>query len=201
MLNKFSKGIAGAVEVVIVVLVLAVIGLVVYQVTNGGGVTSESELKNTGQKVVDEKAGISFYAPSESEINQEDDLLFGTTFIDSGEEEPLIVVGELNESLFASAEEDIADAAETLAISFGEYLYPFPGERVNAKTYDISSDNVSATSYYYEVSPENEDDVPQFYTVVVEFDEGRWWVLGVGEDSSPLNRELIDQVALSIERL
>ncbi|HYB36957.1 MAG TPA: alanine and proline-rich secreted protein Apa [Mycobacterium sp.] len=62
-----------------------------------------------------------------------------------------IVLGRLDQKLYASAEPDNAKAATRLASDMGEFFMPYPGTRINQETTPLKGNGISGSASYYEV--------------------------------------------------
>ncbi len=62
-----------------------------------------------------------------------------------------VVLGKLDQKLYASAEADNTKAATRLASDMGEFFMPYPGTRINQETTALSANGVAGGASYYEV--------------------------------------------------
>jgi hypothetical protein len=62
-----------------------------------------------------------------------------------------VVLGKLDQKLYASAEADNTKAATRLASDMGEFFMPYPGTRVNQETTALTAPGMSGGASYYEV--------------------------------------------------
>src|SRR5271156_239991 len=62
-----------------------------------------------------------------------------------------VVLGKLDQKLYANAEADNTKAATRLASDMGEFFMPYPGTRINQETTALSANGVSGGASYYEV--------------------------------------------------
>jgi len=62
-----------------------------------------------------------------------------------------VVLGKLDQKLYASAEPDNTKAATRLASDMGEFFMPYPGTRVNQATTALGANGVVGGASYYEV--------------------------------------------------
>ncbi len=62
-----------------------------------------------------------------------------------------IVLGKLDQKLYASAEADNTKAATRLASDMGEFFMPYPGTRINQVTTPLAAPGMSGGASYYEV--------------------------------------------------
>ena len=62
-----------------------------------------------------------------------------------------VVLGKLDQKLYASAEADNTKAATRLASDMGEFFMPYPGTRINQATAPLNAPGVAGGASYYEV--------------------------------------------------
>jgi hypothetical protein len=62
-----------------------------------------------------------------------------------------VVLGKLDQKLYASAEADNTKAATRLASDMGEFFMPYPGTRINQATAPLSGPGMAGGASYYEV--------------------------------------------------
>jgi hypothetical protein len=62
-----------------------------------------------------------------------------------------VVLGKLDQKLYANAETDNAKAAARLASDMGEFFMPYPGTRINQETVPLTANGMSGSASYYEV--------------------------------------------------
>jgi Fibronectin-attachment protein (FAP) len=62
-----------------------------------------------------------------------------------------VVLGKLDQKLYASAEPDNTKAATRLASDMGEFFMPYPGTRINQATTPLGGTGMSGGASYYEV--------------------------------------------------
>ena len=62
-----------------------------------------------------------------------------------------VVLGKLDQKLYASAEPDNTKAAARLASDMGEFFMPYPGTRVNQETIPLGANGAAGGASYYEV--------------------------------------------------
>lgn len=62
-----------------------------------------------------------------------------------------VVLGRLDQKLYASAEADNTAAATRLASDMGEFFMPYPGTRINQTTTPLAANGMSGSASYYEV--------------------------------------------------
>jgi hypothetical protein len=62
-----------------------------------------------------------------------------------------VVLGRLDQKLYASAEANDAKAAVRLGSDMGEFFMPYPGMRINQDTTPLNANGISGSASYYEV--------------------------------------------------
>lgn len=62
-----------------------------------------------------------------------------------------VVLGKLDQKLYASAESDNTKAATRLASDMGEFFMPYPGTRINQETVPLNANGMTGSASYYEV--------------------------------------------------
>jgi hypothetical protein len=62
-----------------------------------------------------------------------------------------VVLGKLDQKLYASAEADNTKAATRLASDMGEFFMPYPGTRINQATAPLAAPGTAGGASYYEV--------------------------------------------------
>ncbi|BBX44902.1 hypothetical protein GCM10009641_25060 [Mycobacterium cookii] len=62
-----------------------------------------------------------------------------------------VVLGKLDQKLYASAEADSTKAATRLASDMGEFFMPYPGTRINQETTALNANGMSGGASFYEV--------------------------------------------------
>ena len=62
-----------------------------------------------------------------------------------------VVLGKLDQKLYASAEADNTKAATRLASDMGEFFMPYPGTRINQATAPLNAPGMAGGASYYEV--------------------------------------------------
>lgn len=117
-----------------------------------------------------------------------------------------IVLGRLDQKLYASAEPDNAKAAVRLASDMGEFYMPYPGTRINQETVPLNGNGLKGSASYYEVKF-NDTAKPngQIWTGVVgapAADGGppqRWFVVWLGTSNDPVDKGAAKALAESIQ--
>jgi hypothetical protein len=62
-----------------------------------------------------------------------------------------VVLGKLDQKLYASAEADNTKAATRLASDMGEFFMPYPGTRINQQSEALNAPGIAGGASYYEV--------------------------------------------------
>src|SRR5271165_3576100 len=62
-----------------------------------------------------------------------------------------VVLGRLDQKLYASAEANDAKAAVRLGSDMGEFFMPYPGMRINQDSTPLNANGISGSASYYEV--------------------------------------------------
>src|SRR5271155_1201377 len=68
-----------------------------------------------------------------------------------GANDTRVVLGKLDQKLYASAEPDNTKAATRLASDMGEFFMPYPGTRINQATAPLNAPGMAGGASYYEV--------------------------------------------------
>jgi fibronectin-attachment protein (FAP) len=122
-----------------------------------------------------------------------------------------VVLGKLDQKLYASAEADNAKAATRLASDMGEFFMPYPGTRINQDTTPLTASGMSGSASYYEVkfsdatkpngqiwagaiSPSGSN-APQGSA------QQRWFVVWLGTSNDPVDRGAATTLAQSVRPL
>lgn len=113
---------------------------------------------------------------------------------------PIILLGKLDHSMFASEEGDDAAAAKTLGLSMGDYFLPDEsGENVDEDAQQVQADGLSGASYYFAVrldDPTRAD--TQVFTAVMRSGTSRWWLTWLGNPRFPVDKGAARKLAESI---
>ncbi len=118
-----------------------------------------------------------------------------------------IVLGRLDQKLYASAEADNAKAAVRLGSDMGEFFMPYPGTRINQETTPLTGANgITGSASYYEVKfSDAAKPNGQIWTGVVGTPAGtggpaqRWFVVWLGTANDPVDRGAAKALAESIQ--
>ncbi len=117
-----------------------------------------------------------------------------------------IVLGRLDQKLYASAEPDNAKAAVRLGSDMGEFYMPYPGTRINQETTPLGGNGLSGSASFYEVKF-NDAAKPngQIWTGVIGSPAAngqpaqRWFVVWLGTANDPVDRGAAKALAESIQ--
>ncbi|MCU1641165.1 MAG: apa [Nocardia sp.] len=155
-------------------------------------------------RIVSSAAGMSFLAPDGwqrmPQEGDDDHVIFGQVALEqAGGGDGMILIGKLDQSLFAAAESDDTRAACAVGSGMGEFFFPDSGKRVDTETLDLEGREVAGESCFYRIafdtasSPEAE-----IYAAVVQSGDRRWWVSWLGSAKAPIDRAAAQQLAESI---
>lgn len=119
-----------------------------------------------------------------------------------------IVLGRLDQKLYASAEATNPKAAVRLGSDMGEFFMPYPGTRVNQETVPLNANGVSGSASYYEVKfSDTSKPNGQIWTGVVGTPAGatpaagppqRWFVVWLGTSNNSVDKNAAKALAESI---
>lgn len=119
-----------------------------------------------------------------------------------------IVLGRLDQKLYASAEATNPKAAVRLGSDMGEFFMPYPGTRVNQETVPLNANGISGSASYYEVKfSDTSKPNGQIWTGVVGTPAGatptagppqRWFVVWLGTSNNPVDKNAAKALAESI---
>ncbi|WP_070894167.1 adhesin Apa [Mycobacterium tuberculosis] len=122
-----------------------------------------------------------------------------------------IVLGRLDQKLYASAEATDSKAAARLGSDMGEFYMPYPGTRINQETVSLDANGVSGSASYYEVKfSDPSKPNGQIWTGVIGSpaanapDAGppqRWFVVWLGTTNNPVDKGAAKALAESIRPL
>ena len=116
-----------------------------------------------------------------------------------------VVMGRLDQKLYASAEADNAKAAVRLGSDMGEFFMPYPGTRINQDSTPLTGANGSTGSgSYYEVKfSDASKPNGQIWTGVIGSANGgnaqRWFVVWLGTSNNPVDRGAAKALTESIQ--
>jgi hypothetical protein len=119
-----------------------------------------------------------------------------------------VVLGKLDQKLYASAEADNAKAAGRLASDMGEFFMPYPGTRINQETAPLTSNGTSGSASYYEVKfSDATKPNGQIWAGVISpsgsnaaqgSTQQRWFVVWLGTSNDPVDRAAAATLAQSV---
>ena len=120
-----------------------------------------------------------------------------------------IVLGRLDQKLYASAEADNAKAAVRLGSDMGEFFMPYPGTRINQEASPLNANGVVGSSSYYEVKfSDSAKPNGQIWTGVVGSPAAtspnagppqRWFVVWLGTSNDAVDKVAAKALAESIQ--
>jgi Fibronectin-attachment protein (FAP) len=118
-----------------------------------------------------------------------------------------IVMGRLDQKLYASAEATDAKAAVRLGSDMGEFFMPYPGTRINQATAPLTGTNgITGSASYYEVKfSDPSKPNGQIWTGVVgspstgNAPPQRWFVVWLGTSNDPVDTNAATALAQSIQ--
>lgn len=109
-----------------------------------------------------------------------------------------IVLGRLDQKLYASAEANNVKAAVRLGSDMGEFYMPYPGTRINQETIPLNANGIAGSASYYEVKfSDPSKPIGQIWTGVIGSpaastpDAGppqRWFVVWLGTANDPVDK-------------
>lgn len=121
-----------------------------------------------------------------------------------------IVLGKLDQRLYASSESDSAKAATRLASDMGEFFMPYPGTRTNQENTPLNGNGLTGSASYYEVKfTDPAKPVGQVWSGVIGVPPAtptappgpRWFVVWMGTANNPVDRGAATVLAESIRPL
>ncbi|KKB97080.1 alanine and proline-rich secreted protein Apa, partial [Mycobacterium nebraskense] len=121
-----------------------------------------------------------------------------------------IVMGRLDQKLYASAEANNSKAAVRLGSDMGEFFLPYPGTRINQESTPLTGANgITGSASYYEVKfSDASKPNGQIWTGVVELPAAstpnggppqRWFVVWLGTANDPVDKGAAKALAESIQ--
>ena len=119
-----------------------------------------------------------------------------------------IVLGRLDQKLYASAEATNQKAAVRLGSDMGEFFMPYPGTRINQDTAPLNANGVAGFASYYEVKfADPAKPNGQIWTGVIgspatnNAPPQRWFVVWLGTANDPVDKNAAKALAESIRAL
>jgi hypothetical protein len=118
-----------------------------------------------------------------------------------------VVMGRLDQKLYASAEANNAKAAVRLGSDMGEFFMPYPGTRINQEATPLTAANgITGSASYYEVKfSDPSKPNGQIWTGVVGSPSTnggppqRWFVVWLGTSNDPVDKGAAKALAESIQ--
>jgi hypothetical protein len=119
-----------------------------------------------------------------------------------------VVLGKLDQKLYASAEADNTKAAARLASDMGEFFMPYPGTRVNQETIPLGANGAAGGASYYEVKfSDATKPNGQIWAGVITppgqpaAANQRWFVVWLGTGNNPVDKAGAKALAESVQPL
>ncbi|BBX96506.1 alanine and proline-rich secreted protein Apa [Mycobacterium lacus] len=119
-----------------------------------------------------------------------------------------IVLGRLDQKLYASAETTNPKAAVRLGSDMGEFFMPYPGTRINQETTPLNANGLTGSASYYEVKfSDTSKPNGQIWTGVIGSPTAttpnagspqRWFVVWLGTANNPVDKGAAKALAESI---
>ncbi|HWY00926.1 MAG TPA: alanine and proline-rich secreted protein Apa, partial [Mycobacterium sp.] len=113
-----------------------------------------------------------------------------------------IVMGRLDQKLYASAEPNNSKAAVRLGSDMGEFFMPYPGTRINQESTPLAGANGSASYYEVKFSDASKPN-GQIWTGVIGSSAAstpqRWFVVWLGTANDPVDKGAAKALAESIQ--
>jgi len=120
-----------------------------------------------------------------------------------------IVLGRLDQKLYASAEANNVKAAVRLSSDMGEFFMPYPGTRINQETIPLNANGIAGSASYYEVKfSDPAKPNGQIWTGVIGSPAAttpnagppqRWFVVWLGTANDPVDKGAAKALAESIQ--
>ncbi|WP_263989874.1 alanine and proline-rich secreted protein Apa, partial [Mycobacterium conspicuum] len=117
-----------------------------------------------------------------------------------------VVLGRLDQKLYASAEANDAKAAVRLGSDMGEFFMPYPGMRINQDATPLAANGLSGSASYYEVKfSDAAKPNGQIWTGVIGAPASnagppqRWFVVWLGTSNDPVDKVAAKALAESIQ--
>jgi len=120
-----------------------------------------------------------------------------------------IVLGRLDQKLYASAEANNVKASVRLGSDMGEFFMPYPGTRINQETIPLNANGIAGSASYYEVQfSDPAKPNGQIWTGVIGSPAAttpnagppqRWFVVWLGTANDPVDKGAAKALAESIQ--
>lgn len=165
-------------------------------------------------------AGFSYELPDDWAVGDASKITYGQALLTKTPEpgtppatDAAIMLGTLDQRLFASAEPDNVKAAARLASDMGEFFMPFPGIRVNRQSTALNAAGVPGAAAYYEVKfTDTSKPNGQIWAAALGSvtphpgaqptqDNNRWFVVCLGTADNPIDLAAARTLAESIRPL
>ncbi|BBX22745.1 hypothetical protein MTER_21560 [Mycolicibacter terrae] len=175
-------------------------------------------------RVDDPIGGFSYVLPAGWVQSDTSHLEYGSSLLSKKTGEPMlpgqpapvandtrIVLGKLDQRLYASAETDNAKAATRLGSDMGEFFMPYPGTRANQESTALTGGGLTGSASYYEVKfTDPAKPVGQIWSGVIGVPPAdganaaqaeRWFVVWLGTANNPVDRGAASALTESIRPL
>lgn len=132
-------------------------------------------------------AGFSVVAPPGWTVRDDsDELIYGdVALVKEGDDASMILIGELDGSLFASARADNRVAAKELGAGMGEFFFPDSGARVDREGGTLSGAQTTGAFEFYRVEFDDRSrSDAEVFSAVVEKAGERWWMTWLSNNSA-----------------
>ena len=161
-------------------------------------------------RVDDVAGGFSYVLPGGWVQSDTSHLEYGSSLLSKKTGEPMlpgqpapvandtrIVLGRLDQRLYASAETDNAKAATRLGSDMGEFFMPYPGTRANQESTPLAGGGLTGSASYYEVKfTDPAKPVGQIWSGVIGVPPAsgtgpqseRWVVVWLGTANNPVDQ-------------
>lgn len=175
-------------------------------------------------RVDDVADGFSYVVPAGWVQSDTSHLEYGSALLSKQTGEPMlpgqptpvandtrVVLGKLDQRLYASAETDNAKAATRLGSDMGEFFMPYPGTRGGQETIPLAGNGLTGSASYYEVKfTDPAKPVGQIWSGVIGETPAnatataagpRWFVVWLGTANNPVDKAAAKILAESIRPL
>lgn len=161
--------------------------------------------------------GLSYLLPAGWQVADASKLTYGSALLTKqvppGSTEPppsdvIILLGKLDQKLFAGAEPDNTKAAIRLASDMGEFFLPYPGTRINQEVVPLDAAGLPGEASYYEVkfTDTNRPNGQVWAAAVGSAPTGvrgqpkpdRWFVVWLGNTNNPVDKGAAKTLAQSL---
>jgi serine/threonine-protein kinase len=127
-------------------------------------------------------------------------LQYGSALLNKGTAtDASILLGKLDDKLFAGAEPDDTRASVRLASDMGEFFFPHPGTRINQETIPLDAEGIPGAATYYEVRfADTSEPNAQIWSAAIGSGSRRFFVVWLGSPNNPVNKPAARALAESI---